>query len=420
MGRVLRSTLTFSRRGVDRPHGLPPDDPERILLVQLDHLGDAILTTAMLPSLRRRYPNAAIEVLAGAWNREVFEAAPEVDRVHVSATSRFARGRWRRLAWIGAILWWGIRLRRRRFDLAIDVRGEFPLALVLWLCGARRRVGWAAGGGGFLLTDSVLYAPDRPEVESRGAILSTLGIESPPLRPRFTPSPAARRKMSRWLAEVGRPLAVFHLGAGTRAKQWPADHWRRLLGRTVVELGSHVVLVGGDDGRRLGADVLRGEAWPGVSDWTGRLTVDELAALLEEADVLVGGDSGPAHLAAAVDAPVVVLFSGTNCAEQWRPHGADVAVLRHAVDCSPCHRTRCPRPGHPCMTGLAPEVALEEVARVLARRRNRVGWDKRSAGPPTPQSISRWAGASLVPPYGEHGDSNGNKTEPATQGTLRP
>jgi len=87
--------------------------------------------------------------------------------------------------------------------------------------------------------------------------------------------------------------------------------------------------------------------------------------LLERAEVVVGADSGPVHLATAVGRPVVVLFSGTNRPEQWQPHGRDVTVLRHPVPCSPCHRERCPRDGHPCMGELRPERVARAVLETL-------------------------------------------------------
>ena len=361
-------------------------DPKVILLVQLDHLGDAIISTAMLPVLREQYPHAAIEVLAGAWNREVFEALPEVSRVHVSRVNRFARGGLARFAWVPATFWWGLALRRRRVDLGVDVRGEFPVALILWLCGARRRLGWDCGGGGFLLTDCPEFVADRPEVESRTALLAALGIspaKAVRLRPSFRPDGAARRRIARRLAEFAAaepaagPRVVLHVGAGTPAKTWPVEHWRELLGRIIVGHGARVILVGSRQDRNVADEILGGPpirwgmshvppmGWPGVADWTGRLSIVELAALLERADVLVGADSGPAHLAAAVGTPVVALFSGTNGPRQWQPCSEQVTVVRHPVDCSPCHRERCPRAGHPCMRLLRPRQVAAAVDQVL-------------------------------------------------------
>lgn len=402
---ALGSTLRrwFSK---DRTNELPAE-PEVVLLVQLDHLGDAILTTSMLPWLRRQYPSASIEVLASPWNREVFDAAAEVDWVHVFRWNRFARGVLPSLVWVPAIVWQGWRLRRRRIGLAVDVRGDFPIALMLWIAGAKRRVGWSAGGGGFLLSESAEFVPNRPELESRRALLEKLGIEPADddrLRPRFHPSPWARRQIRGWLTTwlrqadklceesnaaskevirlsvmpdhhmtrndpgtpaLRRPLIVLHIGAGTPAKQWPVEHWRELLGRVAIDHHARVVLVGNARERRLARRILQGRRWPGVLDGTGWLSLDELAALIELADLFVGADSGPAHLAASVDTPVVALFSGTNRAEQWSPVGRQVVVLREPAACSPCHREQCRWREHPCMRNLSPKRVTVEVGAML-------------------------------------------------------
>jgi ADP-heptose:LPS heptosyltransferase len=354
--------------------GRIPNDPfaapGSVLLVQLDHLGDAVLTAAMLPALRRHWPLARIEVLAASWNREIFDACDEVDEVHVSRVNRFAPG-WRPF-WPFAQIWWGLRLRRKRFDLGLDVRGEMPLAAILWVAGVRRRVGWDCGGGGFLLTDSAKFVAGRPEMESRLALMRLIGIDAPESllakAPWFVPPAVARasvrNKLERSEACAGR-LFVFHIGAGTAAKRWPASHWQELLGRVIVECGASVILLGGRSERPIADEVLGGHAWPGVENWTGRITVPEMAALIQRADLFVGADSGPAHLASAVGTPAVVLFSGTNRPRQWRPWGRRVAVAKHPVVCSPCHLTKCPLAGHPCMTGLRPEAVMRRVRVVL-------------------------------------------------------
>ncbi len=366
--RALVARVASGRRPEVSEH---PKDPRTILLVQLDHLGDAVISTVMLPLLRRRYPRASIEVLAGPWNRELFEAMPEVSRVHVSRINRFARRG--RIAWVAATFWWGWRLRRRKADLAIDVRGEFPLALVLWLSGARRRLGWDCGGGGFLLTDSPELEPGRPEAESRLALLAELEIrphdkgENP--YPAFRPPDQARRSVARQLEDLpgddasGGPLLVFHVGAGTRPKRWPTEHWRALVARETAGLAARVVLVGDESDRTVARAILGRQPPAGTADWTGRLGLLELAALLEQADVAVGADSGPAHLAAAVGTAAVVLFSGTNDPRQWQPRGKRVCVLRQPVECSPCHRHECPRRDHACMRRIFPARVAEAIER---------------------------------------------------------
>lgn len=344
------------------------EQPRSILVIQLDHLGDAVMTAAVLPAIRRRYPAARLDVLAAPWNREVFEISGVVDAIHVCGVNRFGRG-WRP-HWLLAQAWWGLRLRRRRFDLAIDVRGELPLALISWLAGAKRRVGWNCGGGGFLLTDSAAYVPGRPEMESRFALLKLIDVTPPTelvnREPWLIPPAASRANVADRLDAISEPgpLVVMHLGAGTAAKRWPLAHWRELIGRLVVELGPRIVLIGGRREHAVAADVLEHRGWPGVDDWTGRLTVGETAALIEQADVFIGADSGPAHLSAAVGTPAVVLFSGTNRVRQWRPWGR-VSVVKRQVACSPCHLLRCPFAAHPCMVGILPEVVAQRVVAAL-------------------------------------------------------
>ena len=275
----------------------------RILVVQLDHLGDAIITAPIFALLKQRYPAARIEVLAAPWNRRVFDLIAEVDRVHICARNRFAPRPG--LGWIPAVIVWGLRMRRRRFDLAIDVRGEFPHNVLLWLCGARRRVGWGSGGGGFLLTDRAAYVPDRPELESRMALLEPLGIDAGgagrrPL-PRIHPTEAAdafaRSAWRQASPERSARRVVIHVGAGTPAKRWPVEHWRALLAGLAARGSVAVALVGVESDTATARAILGSRPWP-VVDWTGRLEIAELAAVLQQADLAIGADSGPAHLAA--------------------------------------------------------------------------------------------------------------------------
>ncbi len=385
-------------------------DPRRILVVQLDHLGDAVLTSPILPRLRAAYPEARLDVLASPSNRAVFEADPNVDRVLLAERNWFERRPPMR-ALGSAVVALGRSLRKERYDLGIDVRGDVLTVFVLALAGIPRRLGWAMGGGGFLLTDQGRWEPGRHEVQSRMALLDALGLadDEPPrvavgttdadrarvgamLRKEWPVRSRGRRKVSvRSAARVatataterpearpvrddperlhaGRfgeeaPLLAVHLGAGTAAKRWPARHWDDLLGRFLDD-GWRVVAVGGPDDSEIAAGLT---PRPGFRDWSGRLEVTETAALLERADLFVGADSGPAHLAACSGVPSVILFSGTNRARQWRPWSRRALVLKHDVPCRPCHHKTCPLADHPCMTGLSPERVHRAARRWWAR-----------------------------------------------------
>ncbi len=343
-------------------------EPRRILVLQLDHLGDAVITTAIFGPLKTRFPQASIHVLAAPWNRAVFDIVPEVERVDVCGCNRFAPGCG--LAWIAATVIWGLRMRKRRYDLAIDVRGEFPHNVILWLTGAPRRLGWACGGGGFLLTHRPAWVADRPEVDSRAALLQCLAIgDCGTLQPAVSPTQAAaERAQSAWNelgTADGRARIALHVGAGTPAKRWPAEHWRALVNHLAHDSRAAVVLLGTAGDRSTAEAILGSSPQAQAADWTGRFSVDELAAVLQLADLVVGADSGPAHLAAAVGTPVVALFSGTNSAQQWQPRGEKVVALQSEVSCRPCHRKTCPIPQHPCMRGIRPGAVIAALERLL-------------------------------------------------------
>ena len=159
------------------------------------------------------------------------------------------------------------------------------------------------------------------------------------------------------------PLLAVHIGAGTSAKRWPRKHWSSLLGK-FLEDGWRVVVVGGP------VDPPATELLPPherFRDWTGRMTVTQTTALLERADLFIGADSGPAHLAASAGTLSVILFSGTNQPRQWRPWSRHSLILRRRVPCQPCHQKSCPLADHPCMTGLAPDRVYRAALRWWAR-----------------------------------------------------
>jgi heptosyltransferase-2 len=391
-----------------------PVRPQRILVVQLDHLGDAVLSTPLIAELRAAFPEAALDVLASPSNHEVFEADPYVNRVWVAERTWFERrpDRW---ALASAVWSLGRSLRGMRYDLGIDVRGDVLSVIVLALAGVPRRVGWSMGGGAFLLTDVAQWIPGRHEVRSRLALLSQLSM-APDLSARVDVHVTdadritiARRLSDAWPRKSARrsdayarvrrrgrvvdareawastpdagpvadepdwlhadrfsplpPLLAVHLGAGTTAKRWPPQSWNILISRFLAS-GWRVIVVGAVEDVSLSAGLAPHDR---LRDWTGTMTVTQTTALLERADLFIGADSGPAHLAASAGTLSVILFSGTNQPRQWRPWSRHSLTLRHRVPCQPCHQKVCPLADHPCMTGLDPDRVYRGAMRWWAR-----------------------------------------------------
>ncbi len=387
--------------------------PRRILILQLDHMGDAILTSPLIARLREAHPHAIIDVLASPSNREIFESNPDIDNVHLATRNWFERkpGKW---ALGSAVFNLGRSLRGMGYDLGIDVRGDILSVLVLTIAGIPRRLGWTMGGGGFLLSDVAEWVPGRHEVRSRLALLDRLGVdtsgtnrvavhssdddrirvaqrlhEAYPTRARKLTVGGVRVRIKQavgvggggdssvaeWtqideldLLHGGRlgeeePILAVHLGAGTAAKRWPVRHWNSLIGRFLND-GWRVIMVGGPEDVATAAEITPHSR---LRDWTGSLAITETSALLERADFFIGSDSGPAHIAASAGVPAVVLFSGTNRPAQWRPWSRRIMIIRKRVPCRPCHQKTCPLADHPCMTGITPDRVFRAAKRWWTR-----------------------------------------------------
>jgi heptosyltransferase-2 len=261
-------------------------------------------------------------------------------------------------------------VRALRADLAVLLPGSLESAVAARYWGARRIAGFAVGGRSWLLTDPVpLPAPRQHQVDEYRLLVEHLGAAAPERAPRMAaPDPAspARREVRALLDGLGatdrRPRIGLHLGAAFGpAKVWPRG---RMIGfcQVLDRAGRAVVLLGAPGDGELAGSVAA--AAPALN-LVGRDRPELLPALLAEMDVLVCGDTGVGHLAAAIGVPVVALFGPTD-PTLTAPRGAG-AVARHAVPCAPCFYRRCPIE-HPCLAGIEVEAVQDHVEDALAAR----------------------------------------------------
>jgi heptosyltransferase-2 len=316
-------------------------------------LGDTVMAVPALRSIREALPEAHV-LLAGPW----------VDLLADQGLGDVLVGYPR--SWSGRL-----RIADTIRDFASDTvvlfanSFEAAVAAVYWR--GRRRIGFALDGRGRLLTDALpLPEPRIHQVDEYLRLAAHLGAPATARPPRLTaPGPGAetRRRVRELLRESGapedRPRVGVHLGAAYgSAKVWPPERvvefCRRAPARGVVP-----VLLGAPSDAPVAAGVLREVR---AASLVGRDAPDLLPAVLTEIAVLVSGDTGVAHLAAALGTPVVTLFGPTDPA-LTAPLGGD--VLRHAVPCAPCFYRTCPI-DHPCMRGILAETVGEKVDALLA------------------------------------------------------
>ena len=312
----------------------------KLLFIRRDNIGDLVCTTPAIRAARQRLPGARIGVLVNTYNAEAVLNNPDIDELfvyekakHVPERSRFA-------------VWWENlrvleRIRREKFDVAIGCGSSSPrLARYAALTGARERIGYlpagAKGSGGY---SKPVCEPSSAvhEVEKSFHLLSALGITGAPPALVMVPLDEEVQKARAFLKasgiKGGRPLIAFHISSRRPENRWPAEKFaelaRNILGRNDAEVmllwspGSEKnVYHPGDDEKAAGIM----HSVPGlVAYQTARLR--ELIAALSASDLVVCGDGGAMHIAAALGKGIVTIWGSTDPV-RWRPWGVRHVLLQ--------------------------------------------------------------------------------------------
>ncbi|HET8586467.1 MAG TPA: lipopolysaccharide heptosyltransferase II [Candidatus Limnocylindria bacterium] len=341
---------------------------ERLLAIRLDSLGDVLMTGPALRALASR--GAHVTLLTSPAGAAVAGLLPEVEEVIVyEAPWMKASAPRSEPALERAMV---SRLRRGSFDGAaiftVYSQSPLPAALLCHLAGIPLRAAHCRENPYQLLTDWIREPEplrvERHEVERQLALTAELGFENGDSALRVAPPAAAAERVERLLDEIEldcrQPWLVLHPGATAPARRYPVDRYASAARSLVDEHGWRVVVVGGEDDANLAERLVTRLGGRAVS-LAGRLNLGELAALIARAPLFIGNNSGPAHLAAAVATPAVVLYALTN--PQHTPWGVPSRVLSHDVPCRNCYSSVCPAGHHLCLLAIEP---AEIVAAALS------------------------------------------------------
>jgi len=349
-------------------------------------VGDAVMSVPALRKLRGLFPEAQITLATRSLTADVFDGADFLDDLQLHTETGI-------LSVIGQVREW----RKRQFDLAVLFPNSFEAALVAFLAGVPRRIGYATDGRRMLLTHPLVppeWRSSRHEVFYYLEIIEQLkqiaGIQKAlpgSDRPGFDRTPEdlpdgsilvtdARRASAHELLgahgaqqsanrdQYDRPLIALCPGStNSRAKRWPAERYAALADRFIDELGAEVLLVGSRDELEVSLEVDRLMSAKAVM-LTGETGLAEAIAVLSLVDLLVTNDTGPAHIASALARPTIVIFGPTNPLTT-RPFSHHGEIVRHPPDCAPCMLRDCPI-DHRCMTAISPDEVFQRGKAMLS------------------------------------------------------
>jgi ADP-heptose:LPS heptosyltransferase len=345
-------------RSTDVLHGLPIG--ARVLFLRLRSLGDVVLLTPALAALRRSRSDLRVTVAVEPPFAPVLEGNPAVDDVLL------AKGFGETVA----------EIRRRRFSIVYNQHGGPRSVFYTALSGAPWKVGWESAQYSFLYNVRVpglktFYGRRRVHtVEHRLTQLYWTGLERGPIPPtKVFPQPDAAASASRKLAQAGvpagRPYAVLHTGGTSSTKRWPPENFAEIAGW--LQRAHRVIPVVRFGPGEESIERAWRERFAQNAVFLGPQDMDlrELIALISNARLFVGNDSGPAHIAAAAGRPTVVIF-GSSDSTTWGPWQTAHRVVQNDFACNPCKGDRCyafPEPR--CILTITPEQVQKACESIL-------------------------------------------------------
>jgi lipopolysaccharide heptosyltransferase I len=348
---------------------LPPG--ARVLIVRLSALGDIVHALPVLAALRRRYPEAHIDWLVEEAYAPILAMVPLLNRrIVVRARSdaatrtevMFSRGS----GYLRAARF----LRRQRYDAALDLQGLIKSAVWARLSGARRVIGFDKAilrepHATSLYTETVPPAAMPHVIFKNLAVAAQLGAAAEGFELPLVAEPSS--VVSRAVAELGGDgrYAVLNPGAAWPNKRWPWERFGALAAALLRRHGLRSLVTWGPIERELARQIA--EASEGAARVAPPTTLEELAWLMRGAAVVIAGDTGPLHIAAAMGTPLVGLY-GPTWPERNGPWDPADEVISRAAECRCHHKRRC-RIGSPCIETITLDDVLAAAARRLSRGR---------------------------------------------------
>ena len=330
-----------------------------ILLIRLSSLGDVLLTTPAIRTLRQRLPRTKISMLTDEPYRDLVNQNPHLDEV--LTVNRKDKGLVPSLQLINL-------LRSKKFDVVFDFQRKFGTSLISWLTQAQIRVGFHRPNG-YLLTNPV--AIDRHNrqhvIDDYFQLLGVVGIPADDRELELHVSQenrafAAQKIGQESVAILGPTLGLFP-GASWEFKQWPAQRFVEIGRRYIQDYQGRVLIFGSSTERALSEHIAE-QIGSSAKSLAGEFRLGQLAGFIEHCDLFIANDTGPMHMATALGIPTICLFGPGNY-HKFRPLSSKHISLRYEVACSPCKPFNKHCQINECMQGISVNLVWEATCQQL-------------------------------------------------------
>lgn len=336
-----------------------PGTLDRILLVNPAHLGDVVISTAILRNLKQQFPDCTIDFLVGDW------AAPVVED-HPGISQSFFLGHWnanrgnKPLAekkgqyhlQLNQVM---PKLRDREYDAIFFLNSYEPSFITLFKKFQCPLIGLVSAGGGPLLSfigdSSVIH-----EVQIQASLFTPwLGeVKNISQYQAWLKSPIVSDEFKDKFG-LAKPYLVIHPGSGNSAKEWPIESWIEVI-HSLAKLDLDIVITGHGEREKNQADLLKGDR---CINLVSLLNFDQFTAVIDGADAVLCVDSVAGHIAGAYNTNAVIIGNGLSQIKRWHPLGKKSHLLVNEMPCSPCHSHPCAQ--RTCITSITPKILIDHL-----------------------------------------------------------
>lgn len=340
------------------PKPTPVIKANRILIVEVNWIGDVLFSTPFIRAIRNLYPDSFIACMFAPRTREILELNPAIDKLIVFDEEGAHRSIFGKLKFISE-------LKKLKFDTVFFLHRSLTRRFIAYLAGIKNRVGYPSPKGNQFLTHSVDLPSDSiHKVEYFLNIAKDIGADTEGLGYEFYISGKDRLSVEKLLKEKGikedEKFVVLNPGGNWDPKRWPKENFGKLADMLIDKFGVKIVITGANKDKELAYDIKNlMKNKPAIL--TGSTNLKELGALMAKSSLVVANDSGPMHIAVSQKVNTIALFGPTK-PELTGPYGkGNFAVIFNDIGCEvPCYDFNCNEP-YRCMGSIKPEDVIKKI-----------------------------------------------------------
>ncbi len=329
----------------------------KIIVRSPNWIGDAVLCLSSIAYIKEKIPQAHIAILAKNWVKDIFLNHPAVDEIISLDKSKTALIR---------------EIKKRNFYTGVLFTNSFSSAFLFFIAGVKKRIGYKTDLRSIFLTDGFTLPKNLEKLHQRDYYFE---IAKKIIPENGTPKNPILYLTEKETERAHSILKDFDISGGTKiigifpgasygpAKMWGVDKFKLLAKEITKNKNANVLVFGGNKEKEL-ANKIQNKT-DSIINLCGKTTVRELMALIKRCNVFITNDTGPMHIASALNVPIIAIFGPTN-PDRTSPLGAS-AIIKKEVNCAPCKHRICPLKNHECMEKVSVEEVLKAVENILRK-----------------------------------------------------